>query len=148
MKTTVDEEQVIRERYGYNQEQAKSVEAYKTIVLLPEARRTAYAAHRFQCLVCGQPMEVKRRSKSTCSARCRLKLSRWMRAYLALPKNEIRKRETELNKRWRRQWRQEQGKAKAEEKRQSVAPVLSVSSENVDVTAHVRRCPRHASMTH
>jgi endogenous inhibitor of DNA gyrase (YacG/DUF329 family) len=116
MNPTIDEEQVMRERIARNNEEAKSLDAYTTL-LVSKARGEAREAHRFACLVCGRPMQVQRRSKKTCSSRCRLKLSRWTRAYYALPKAEIRKREAELNKRWRKKQRQARAAAKAEEER-------------------------------
>jgi len=36
--------------------------------------------HGHHCVVCGEPLEAQRRSKKTCSNRCRLRLSRSRRS--------------------------------------------------------------------
>jgi hypothetical protein len=66
-----------------------------------------------ECVVCGAKMEALRRTKRTCSSRCRLKLSRAMRAVRALPEREQRKRDAEIRRRWRRVLAEEKNNEKS-----------------------------------
>jgi len=116
MKTTIDEEYALVQRFKRNRHEAETHSLYLHC-LIGEARHKAGREMNLQCVICGQPMEAQRKSKKTCSARCRLRLSRWMRGYLALPKAEIRKREAEVRKRNKAAVRAARRAAKEEEKR-------------------------------
>ena len=89
------------ERLGRNRQAAESRRMWANIRRIEVLDGIANPI-KMECIVCGEPMKAQRVSKKTCSARCRLKWSRSVRAVLALPKAEQRKREAELKKRWRR----------------------------------------------
>ena len=98
---TIETEQAMCERLGRNRHAAvlrrMCANIQRTLALDVIANPI-----EMECIVCGEPMTAQRASKKTCSARCRLRWSRLVRAVLALPKAERRKREAELKKRWQR----------------------------------------------
>ena len=105
---TIETEQAMCERLGRNRHAAvlrrMCANIQRTLALDVIANPI-----EMECIVCGEPMTAQRASKKTCSARCRLRWSRLVRAVLALPKAERRKREAELKKRWQRARAAEQG---------------------------------------
>ena len=98
---TLETEQAICERLGRNRHEAKMRRMFADFRRMDVLDGIANPI-KMECLVCGAPMEAQRVSKKTCSARCRLKWSRIVRAIRALPEAEQRKRDAELKKRWRR----------------------------------------------
>jgi endogenous inhibitor of DNA gyrase (YacG/DUF329 family) len=122
---TIDQEQALLERLSRNKHDAEMRR------LLANARRTEALdpllnPFELHCVVCGAAMKAQRRSKKTCSSRCRLRLSRWLRAYFALPEAERRKREDELQKRWKRA----AAAAKSAEKRKPKRSLAQLTADN------------------
>jgi len=129
MNTTIDEEYALLERFSSNAHEAK-IHALYMRCLVGEAHDKIMHPLRLQCVVCGEAMKAQRRSKKTCSSRCRLRFSRWRRAFLALPKKEIRRREAEVRKRHKAAVRAARRAAAEEEKRQ---PKRSLDELTADI---------------
>jgi hypothetical protein len=98
MNTTIEEEYTLLERLDSNKRISEATAIYQQI-LVGEAKHEAKRVHPLQCVVCGEPMKAQRRSKKTCSSCCRLRLSRWLCAYRALPEAEKERRYAEIQKR-------------------------------------------------
>jgi hypothetical protein len=116
MKLTIDEEYALLERLNSNRREAKLQKLYKDL-RIAEVRDTKLNPLPLHCVVCGEPMLAQRKSKQTCSNRCRLRFSRWTRAYFALPKKEIRRRDAEVRKRFKAAWAAHRAAAEEEKKR-------------------------------
>jgi hypothetical protein len=130
---TVDQELVIRERLESNQCKVHDTRVHEAYgkQIIAQMRRSKAIRDPFQveveCVVCGSKMTAQRRSKKTCSSACRLRLSRWMRVWKALPQAEKDKRERKIQKRWRRA----RASAKAEEKRKPKPSRAEIIAEMV-----------------
>ena len=122
--TAKETELAIAERLSRNRHQAEMRQLYANIKYA-EALDGVTNPIEMQCVICGAPMRARRVSKKTCSARCRLKLSRVVRACRALPKAEQRKRGAEVKRRWRRT----QAAAREEEKRKRKRSLDEITAE-------------------
>jgi len=112
---SIDQEYEILERLNFNQREATG-QHWMTRMEIAHVKDKPLALH---CVICGEPMLAQRRSKTTCSNRCRLRLSRFRRARKTLSKAELRKRDAVVSKRWRRATAKARAKERAEEKRRS-----------------------------
>jgi hypothetical protein len=133
---TIDQEQSIRERMAQNKRDAEGRRLFADL-----RRREILDLNplELQCVVCGTAMKAQRQSKKTCSARCRLRLSRWLRAHAALPKAELRKRDAELRRRWRRAASavkaEEKGKSKRSREEILTEFVADIKALNAELAA-------------
>src|SRR5262245_2807177 len=121
MKTTTDEWYAFSERFSHNQHEAKMRQMIAKIrkheVLDPFLNPL-----KVVCVVCGEPVKAQRRSKQTCSNRCRLRLSRWRHAFRALPEKEKERRRAVVEKRIEKRNAAARAKAEAEKRKPKLSP--------------------------